>query len=183
MSNQATMINGSPSNSYDRNIDLKAFDETKTGVKGLVDAGSEKIPSIFVRPPEDLSEDFDACQEDLAIPVIDLTHVRQRNSQGDEIIRRVIWASEKWGFFQVVNHGVPLEVLDKVIEGVKMFHEQDAEVKKEFYTRDQSRQVRFNSNYDLYQSRAANWRDTLAVNTVFKSELDPEILPPICRYT
>ena len=48
MSNQATMINGSPSNSDDRNIDLKAFDETKIGVKGLVDAGSEKISNIFV---------------------------------------------------------------------------------------------------------------------------------------
>jgi len=32
----------------DPHLILKAFDETKSGVKGLVDAGSEKIPSIFV---------------------------------------------------------------------------------------------------------------------------------------
>ncbi|KAJ8431817.1 hypothetical protein Cgig2_027562 [Carnegiea gigantea] len=181
MSNQPAMINGSQSNSYDRKTDLKAFDEGKTGVKGLVDAGAEKIPSIFVRPHEDLSREFDTCRETLAIPVIDLAHARQRNSQGQEIIRRIIWASEKWGFFQVVNHGIPLEILDEVIEGVRMFHEHDVEVKKEFYTRDRSRQVRFNSNRDLYESTAANWRDTLYVNPVFGSELDPELLPPICR--
>jgi len=176
------MTSVSQSNSYDRKIHLKAFDEGKTGVKGLVDAGAEKIPSIFVRSHEDISKDFHTCQESLAIPVIDLTHVRQRNSQGEEIIRRVIWASEKWGFFQVVNHGIPVEILDKVIEGVRMFHEQDAEVKKELYSRDDSRQVRFNSNLDLYKSRAANWRDTLYVSTVFRSELEPQLLPPICRY-
>jgi len=175
------MILGSQSSTYDRNTDLKAFDERKIGVKGLVDAGAEKLPSIFVRPREDLSKEFDTCREDLAIPVIDLTHVRQRNSQGEEIIRRLIWASETWGFFQVVNHGIPLEVLDKVIEGVRLFHEQDVEVKKEYYSRDPSKQVWFNSNRDLYHSRAANWRDTLYVSPVLGSEFDPELLPPICR--
>ncbi|KAJ8431821.1 hypothetical protein Cgig2_027566 [Carnegiea gigantea] len=181
MSNQTAMINGSQSNSYDRKTDLKAFDEGKTGVKGLVDVGVRQIPSIFVRPHEDLAKEFDTCQEDLAIPIVDLAHARQCSSHGEEIIRRVIWASDKWGFFQVVNHGVPLEILDEVIEGVRMFHEQDVDAKKEFYTRDRSRQVRFNCNRDLYESTAANWRDTLCVNPVFGSELDPELLPPICR--
>jgi len=175
------MIHGSQSGTHHRNIDLKAFDERKTGVKGLVDAGTEKLPSIFVRSHEDLSNEFDTYGEDLAIPIIDLTHVRQRNSRDEEIIRRVIWASETWGFFQVVNHGIPLEVLDKVIEGVRMFHEQDVEVKKEYYSRDPSKQVWFNSNRDLYHSRAANWRDTLYVSPVLGSEFDPELLPPICR--
>lgn len=183
MSSQSAKIHGSQFNSYDRNIDLKAFDESKTGVKGLVDAGAEKIPSIFVRPQEDLSKEYDTCQEDLAIPIIDLTHVHQRDSQGEEIIRRIIWASEKWGFFQVVNHGIPLEVLDKVLEGVRMLHEQDGEVKKEYYSREHTKGVWFSSNRDLYHSKAANWRDTFYVNSGSISEPDPahELLPPICR--
>ncbi|PON66648.1 hypothetical protein TorRG33x02_267100, partial [Trema orientale] len=32
---------------YDRATELKAFDETKAGVKGLVDAGIFEIPRIF----------------------------------------------------------------------------------------------------------------------------------------
>ena len=33
---------------YDRESKLRALDETKAGVKGLVDAGIEKLPRIFV---------------------------------------------------------------------------------------------------------------------------------------
>jgi hypothetical protein len=32
--------------------ELKAFDETKLGVKGLVDAGITKIPQMFHHPPD-----------------------------------------------------------------------------------------------------------------------------------
>lgn len=33
---------------YDRTKDLKAFYDTKAGVKGLVDAGIRNIPEIFI---------------------------------------------------------------------------------------------------------------------------------------
>ena len=33
---------------YDRESELKAFDGSKTGVKGLVDVGVTKIPRIFI---------------------------------------------------------------------------------------------------------------------------------------
>ena len=33
--------------SYDRQSELKALDDTKAGVKGLVDAGVEKLPRIL----------------------------------------------------------------------------------------------------------------------------------------
>ncbi|KAH1091328.1 hypothetical protein J1N35_018585 [Gossypium stocksii] len=65
------------------------------------------------------------------------------------------------GFFQVINHGIPLTTLDEMIDGIRRFHEQDKEAKKEFYSRDNSRKVIYNSNFDLYVAEAANWRDTL----------------------
>uniref|UniRef100_A0A2N9IHW1 Uncharacterized protein n=1 Tax=Fagus sylvatica TaxID=28930 RepID=A0A2N9IHW1_FAGSY len=34
--------------------ELKAFDDSKAGVKGLVDASIAKLPRIFVRPPEEV---------------------------------------------------------------------------------------------------------------------------------
>ncbi|CAI0559049.1 unnamed protein product [Linum tenue] len=36
------------SSDFDRETALKGFDETKAGVKGLVDAGIARIPSIFL---------------------------------------------------------------------------------------------------------------------------------------
>lgn len=55
---------------YDRLSQLKAFDETKAGVKGLVDGGVTKIPQIFISPPDTLGKG--ASNLDSSIPVIDL---------------------------------------------------------------------------------------------------------------
>ncbi|CAI0377759.1 unnamed protein product [Linum tenue] len=41
---------GSRTSDFDRKAALKAFDETKTGVKSLVDAGITTIPPIFLYP-------------------------------------------------------------------------------------------------------------------------------------
>ena len=41
------MVVTKSSTSYDRQRELKAFDDTKSGVKGLVDAGVEKLPRIL----------------------------------------------------------------------------------------------------------------------------------------
>ncbi|XP_026432331.1 1-aminocyclopropane-1-carboxylate oxidase homolog [Papaver somniferum] len=43
---------------YDRYEELKTFDETKAGVKGIVDAGIAKIPRMFIRPQDELNEDL-----------------------------------------------------------------------------------------------------------------------------
>ncbi|KAJ6861555.1 hypothetical protein NC651_037582 [Populus alba x Populus x berolinensis] len=40
---------------YNRAKEFKAFEETKAGVKGLVDSGVTKIPGFFVYAPENLS--------------------------------------------------------------------------------------------------------------------------------
>ena len=37
-----------------REMEIKAFHESKAGVKGLVDAGVTKLPSMFIHPPENL---------------------------------------------------------------------------------------------------------------------------------
>ncbi|XP_074284171.1 uncharacterized protein LOC141608726 [Silene latifolia] len=171
--------------SYDRTNDLKAFDERKTGVKGLLDeppTGEIQVPSIFIRPLEDRSKDLTTCPENITIPIIDLTHVNQDGySSKPEIVKEMLSASETWGFFQVVNHGIPIEVLNNMIDGTRMFHEQDDEVKKQFYSRDRTKVVTYNTNYDFYKSKAANWRDSLSVNTSITGEFDSQDLPSICR--
>jgi isopenicillin N synthase-like dioxygenase len=81
----------------------------------------------------------------------------------------------------VVNHGIPLELLDEMLEGVRQFHEDEVEVKKKYYTRDRSKTVRYNSNFDLYQAPAASWRDTLFI-TMAPDMPMPNELPVTCRY-
>ncbi|KAL7177693.1 hypothetical protein ACSBR2_030956 [Camellia fascicularis] len=165
---------------YDRTKELKAFDDSKTGVKGLIDAGVDKVPKIFIRPPDELVEELKICQTSLQVPIIDLSGI-EKEDRHEEVVQEVRIASENWGFFQVVNHGIPCSVLDEIIDGIRMFHEQNPEVKKSYYTRDQMRSVRWETNYDLFQSRAANWRDTLNISMLVSDHLDPEEVPTACR--
>ncbi|GLT72125.1 hypothetical protein SLA2020_440820 [Shorea laevis] len=131
---------------YDRLQELKAFDESKAGVKGLVDAGITKIPRIFVRPPEDVANDYpssgDPTNNRFTIPVIDLGDTVGRHV---EIVASVRQAAEM-GFFQVVNHGIDERVLEEMMAAVRRFHELPREVKAEYYTREPTRRVKFESN-------------------------------------
>ncbi|XP_006354507.1 1-aminocyclopropane-1-carboxylate oxidase homolog 1-like [Solanum tuberosum] len=166
---------------YDRLKELKAFDDTKAGVKGLVDSGIVEIPRIFIRPPDELVEELTQGKSTLHCPVIDFSGIEVQDHR-KKVVDEIREASEKWGFFQLINHGISSSVLEGMIDGIRKFHEQDAEVKKEYYSRDfTSRRVRYESNFDLYQSKAANWRDTLNISLLHSSHIEPEEIPAVCR--
>ncbi|KAA3454514.1 1-aminocyclopropane-1-carboxylate oxidase-like protein 1-like [Gossypium australe] len=165
---------------YDRTKELKQFDDTKAGVKGLVDAGILNIPKIFVRPAEDLAtEELNSGHKKVEVPIIDVSNIGD-SIRRQEIVNEVKIASGEWGFFQVINHGIPLSVLDEMIEGIRLFNEQDLELKKELYSRDSAKKVKFHSNFDLYTSKTADWRDTLQL-TFLDSDPDTSQMPSVCR--
>ncbi|KAL5701959.1 hypothetical protein ACHQM5_027237 [Ranunculus cassubicifolius] len=164
-----------------RNEALKAFDDTKTGVKGLVDSGLLKVPTIFIRPPHEIQNPGTNLTH-FEIPIIDLQSVDCSNPKlREKIVDNIKKASENWGFIRVVNNGVPLSVLDDMIKGVTRFHEQDDELKKRYYSRDEAKKVRFSSNFDLYTSKAANWRDTLTFYMLRSDPPSPNEMPEVCR--
>ncbi|KAI7982477.1 hypothetical protein LOK49_LG15G00629 [Camellia lanceoleosa] len=163
---------------YDRAKEVKEFDETKAGVKGLLDAGVVKVPRIFIHPPESLEKGLSDNSGVLQVPVIDLSGFRSRPRE--EIVRAIRKASETWGFFQMVNHGIPVGVMEEMIEGIKQFHEQPREVKMEWYSRDAKKRVRFYCNGDLLVAKTANWRDSI-VCIYEDGVLDSDTLPIVCR--
>jgi hypothetical protein len=165
---------------YDRRRELlQAFDDTKAGVKGLVDSGTKSIPSIFHHPPDSLAAITSSTTADEAaatIPVIDLAAARR-----EEVVALVRAAAETAGFFQVVNHGVPGEAMAAMVAAVRRFNEGAVEAKRPYYTRDTTRKMRFYSNLDLFQSPAASWRDTIFLD-MEPEPPQPEELPEALRY-
>ncbi|XP_061993913.1 deacetoxyvindoline 4-hydroxylase-like [Rosa rugosa] len=116
---------------------LKAFDESKAGVKGVVDAGITKVvPPIFVGLKKDPSIAGDhKTSGHFSIPVIDLADNEGRSA---EVIDQVRRAAESFGLFQVVNHGMPR----RVMEATRGFHELPREAKAEYYGREPEWKVR-----------------------------------------
>ncbi|KAM7462956.1 hypothetical protein LguiA_031077 [Lonicera macranthoides] len=146
---------------YDRTSELKAFDETKAGVKGLVDAGITHVPRIFIHKPDPFDKNSNPDTPEFILPIIDLENINKDAKKHDEIVDKVREASETLGFFQVINHGIPDSVLEEMYNGVRRFFVQDDEVKKQWYSRETGKLVRYNSNFDLFTSPAANWRDSI----------------------
>ncbi|KAJ4838809.1 hypothetical protein Tsubulata_011256 [Turnera subulata] len=168
---------------HDREKEIKEFDETNDGVRGLVAEGIQKIPSFFVET-EDVVSTIAPSRENstqFQIPVIDMKGVHEDVGRRRAVVQEMEHASSTWGFFQVVNHGVPKHVMDEMIDRVRQFHEQSPELKAEYYTREKTRKVIYNSNIDLYSRKVANWRDTLYFFMPPDGSANPEEYPPVCR--
>ncbi|XP_044958432.1 1-aminocyclopropane-1-carboxylate oxidase homolog 1-like [Hordeum vulgare subsp. vulgare] len=151
---------------------LKAFDDTKAGVKGLVDAGITFIPTIFHHPPESF-DPLVPLSTDISIPVIDL------HGHRSEVVSAVKAAAETLGFFLVVNHGVPEAAMSNTLAAVRGFHEGSLQEKDPYYTRGEGRRVKYSGNADLFRSPAAKWRDTMYIDNA--DQLEEDVLPPVCR--
>ncbi|KAJ0725964.1 putative deacetoxyvindoline 4-hydroxylase [Helianthus annuus] len=161
---------------FDRESELKAFDQTKQGVKGLVDSGITKVPRIFIQPPDVCPQ----CITPFHLPVINLGGFGSDRLRRTEIVKEVREAARIWGFFQVINHGIPESVMKEMRDGALRFFDQDNEVKKEWYVTDSSKKMFYNSNVDLSSSLPVRWRDSFHCRMA-PDPPHPEELPPPCR--
>nr|CAD1818967.1 unnamed protein product [Ananas comosus var. bracteatus] len=159
----------------ERLAELRAFDATKAGVKGLVDAGFTSIPASSStrkssQPPARISKSPSSTSA--ASPPG--TRAARRGGGG---------GGARGGGAGAVPRGEPRgaqQVLDEMLERVRGFHEEGVDAKGEYYTRDLSRKVVYNCNFDLFRTQAANWRDTLSFSMA-PDPPRPEELPLACR--
>ncbi|KAJ4710055.1 1-aminocyclopropane-1-carboxylate oxidase-like 1-like [Melia azedarach] len=159
--------------SYDRAKEVKQFEDSKLGVKGLVDSGITSIPRFFVLPPDALSGVRRRPNQDV-VPIIDLSGV-DSDLLRPTIVENVARASRELGIFQVVNHGIGVDFLERVLGAIGGFHEQPPEAKALLYRRDLYR-VSFFTDLDI----APGWRDTIRM--VFGlGQQDVDEIPEIIR--
>ncbi|KAL4297946.1 hypothetical protein GQ457_12G003890 [Hibiscus cannabinus] len=175
-----TSSTASAESNCDRKTELMAIDRSKSGIKGLVDAGLAKLPRVFVHDHLNLQIKSGPPPAGVQIPVIDFAGVNIDSTRRADIIDEIRNACMKWGFFQLVNHGIPVTTLEEMINGIRRFNEQDPEAKEKLYSREESKKVTFNTKIDMSQALAAYWRDTLTC-VMAPNPPAPEEIPEACR--
>ncbi|KAL2934930.1 Protein DOWNY MILDEW RESISTANCE 6 [Bienertia sinuspersici] len=117
------------------------------------------LPESYILPPETRPGET-VVPTSNSLPVIDLG--KTQGFDRKETIQKIIEASQKFGFFQVINHGVPRKVCDDANGAFKEFFELPLEEKSKFYSLDLSKKcILYTSNVDYDKEEIHNWRDSL----------------------
>ncbi|XWS27894.1 hypothetical protein CRYUN_Cryun25bG0019300 [Craigia yunnanensis] len=96
----------------------------------------EKYKAIFQSSADDEKGKFPMVEvfEEFELPLIDLSHLNLGPFERQKCREQIAQAASEWGFFQIVNHGIPEELLDRLkYEQMKVFQQPfDTKTEKNF---------------------------------------------------
>ncbi|KAK7826236.1 protein dmr6-like oxygenase 2 [Quercus suber] len=99
--------------------------EFQKGVKHLCERGITKVPTKYIWPipdqPNSRNGNSSASNPNLKLPIIDFAKLQGSNRS--QAINSLKNACEKFGFFQLVNHDIPKDVIESIIDVSKRFFE------------------------------------------------------------
>ncbi|CAI9106609.1 OLC1v1005803C1 [Oldenlandia corymbosa var. corymbosa] len=170
------------------------FDDTNTlfdfvvrngnGVKGLVDSGIKNVPEKYIQPSSERINKIVGSQNSSSglqqcISPIDLSLLDGPNH--DEVVKAIVNASERIGFFQVVNHGIPADLLESLKQAAHQFFTQPPDEKAIYLPGEgRSRLVKYGTSFSPEKEKALEWKDYL--NMVYTNDAEAlEHWPNQCK--
>lgn len=96
-------------------------------VQAVALLSKETIPTEFIRPETEQPAITTFHGPVPEIPTIDLSE-----PDLDKVVKAVDEASTEWGIFQVVNHGIPVELIQRLQSVGREFFELPLEEKKKY---------------------------------------------------
>ncbi|KAM7522960.1 hypothetical protein LguiA_012862 [Lonicera macranthoides] len=164
----ATQI--SPSQSQSQSTDLIDFVVKKgNGVTGLSQLNLKSLPHQYIQPIE---ERFDPTQlqtnQEEPVPVIDVSNWADPN-----VSESICDAASKWGFFQIVGHEVPEEVMEGVKGAAHRFFRLPVEERRKYLKGNLvNGTVELKTSFSPEKEKVLEWRDILS--HFYKGEEDGE---------
>ncbi|KAM7479009.1 hypothetical protein LguiA_027222 [Lonicera macranthoides] len=128
--------------------------------------GLNSIPSNYTYSTNPRHEQFLASDpnDDDSIPIIDFSMLTSSSpDQRSKAVHDLGKACQDWGFFMVVNHDIPEDLMKKVINGVEEFFNLTDEEKLEFEGKDVLDPIRCGTSFNATKEKVFFWRDFLKV--------------------
>ncbi|CAN6285899.1 unnamed protein product [Urochloa humidicola] len=121
-------------------------------------ATHDELPESYVRP-ESQRPRLDDVVSSAQIPVVDLA-----DPDPAAVAARIGEACATHGFFQVVNHGVPAELMVAMLAVAYEFFGLPAEEKAKLYSDDPGKKMRLSTSFNVRKETVHNWRDYLRLH-------------------
>ncbi|KAK4375046.1 hypothetical protein RND71_005723 [Anisodus tanguticus] len=150
------------------------------GVKGLVDNGIKMVPQRYIQPPKErIDKKITNSNDQLLFEAIDLSKLH--GPEHDQVVGAISMAAESLGFFQVVNHGVTLELLESLKASAHNFFAQPP-MKKAIYLKGVSPSplVKYGTSFVPEKEMALEWKDYVSMIYTNDDEAHAQ-WPPQCK--
>ncbi|KAI4364238.1 hypothetical protein MLD38_020358 [Melastoma candidum] len=137
------------------------------GVKYLSERGLTVLPDKYVLPLHERPRSKDGnlsplrSGNSIRLPMVDFRELRGPNRRG--VVESIAEACGKHGFFQVVNHGIPTEILTDMIDVTAGFFKQPFEERERYMSPDMFSPVRYGTSMNQKKDSVLCWRDFLKI--------------------
>ncbi|PQQ19759.1 protein DMR6-LIKE OXYGENASE 1 [Prunus yedoensis var. nudiflora] len=133
------------------------------GVKRLYESGVSKVPSKYILPildrPNTSDQKPNVSNQNLKLPIIDFKELQGPNRA--QVLESLANACEQYGFFQLVNHGIPSDVISSMIDVSTRFFELPFEERAKYMSSDMHAPVRYGTSFNQNKDKVFCWRDFL----------------------
>lgn len=148
-------------------IDEREFTSKMGYVKDLAESNKlTTIPSYYTYSTSNLrsSEEDNEVVVQEQIPTIDFSLLTSTSrEQRSKIVQELGRACQDWGFFMVINHGIPEGFMDKMLKACQDFFNQTEEEKLKCSGKTVLDPIRCGTSFNSSKDKVFCWRDYLKV--------------------
>jgi non-haem dioxygenase in morphine synthesis N-terminal len=157
---------------------LRDWPEAVVPVQSLSESGLPTIPEQYIKPPSDRPLFPSTKHNQHRIPVIDLNGLMDDMAGCRATIQVISAACQEWGFFQVVNHGVSVELMERVRETWRMFFHLPTK-EKQVYANSPKTYEGYGSRLGVEKGAILDWGDYYFLNLMPESVRSREMHWPV----
>ncbi|ESQ39113.1 hypothetical protein EUTSA_v10001518mg [Eutrema salsugineum] len=133
--------------------------ESFTSAMTLNNSGVPQVPDRYVLPPSQRPAlGSSTSTRETTLPVIDLSLLHQPLLRS-RAIHEINMACKEFGFFQVINHGIPSSVVKDALDAATQFFDLPVEEKMLLVSANVHEPVRYGTSINHSTDRVHYWRD------------------------